>query len=93
MTDYVQKVLHRNKGDSAEKATHKQQMKIEVGHAALTFLIKGFLKTDPSNKLRRWVGISYCPDDLLTFLPVWSTCFGTSQGVSQEHREAAVRSA
>ena len=93
MTDYAQKVLHRNEGDSVEKAAHKQQKKLAVGHAALTFLIRAFLRTDPSKKLRRWVRISYCPDDLLNFLPVWSTCFGTSQRMSQEHTEAAVRSA
>lgn len=51
------KVLHRNEGDSAEKATQKQQKKLAVGHAALTSLIRAFLRTDPSKKLRRWFGV------------------------------------
>lgn len=92
-THYAQKALHRDKGDSAQKAAHKQGKKMAVGQAALTLLIKRFLKTDASDKLRRWVCISYRPDGLqLRFLLVWDTCFGTSRKLPRKYREAAVGS-
>ena len=64
ITHYVQKALHRDEGDSAQEGARKQGKKMALGQAALTLLIKGFLKTDASNKLRRWVGVSYCSSGL-----------------------------
>lgn len=54
---YVQEALHRDKRDSAQKAAQRQGKKIAMGQAALTLLIKGFVKTGTSDKLRRWIGI------------------------------------
>lgn len=60
-TDNVQKTLHPNKLDSAQKAALKKEKKIAIGQAALTLLIKGFLNTDNSDKPRRWAGIFLSP--------------------------------
>ena len=57
ITDNIQKALHRNKLESAQKLAQKQDKKMALGQAALTLLIKRFLKTDSSEKLRRWAGI------------------------------------
>ncbi len=90
---FVQTSLHRDEGDSAWEAAHKQGKKEALGQAALTLLIKGFLKTDASDKLRRWVSISYCPNGLwLTILPAWGTYFGASRRLPRKHREADFRS-
>ncbi|KAF6232349.1 hypothetical protein HO173_009454 [Letharia columbiana] len=51
------KALHQDQHDSVHQAAHKQGKKMAVGQAALTLLIKGFLKHDASDKLRRWLGI------------------------------------
>lgn len=91
VTHYVQKALHQDQHDSVHQAAHKQGKKMAVGQAALTLLIKGFLKHDASDKRRRWVGITRHPDALqLIFLPAWDTCFGTSQRLPRKYREAAV---
>lgn len=57
----VQRVLHRNQRDMAQEVAHKHGKKVAIGKAALTQLIKGFLKTDASDKLRRWVGMILRP--------------------------------
>ena len=54
---FVQRVLHRNERDMAQEVAQKQEKKVAIGKAALTQLIKGFLKIDASDKLRRWVGM------------------------------------
>ena len=50
-----QRLLHRSDRDTAQEVAQKQEKKLAIGRAALTQLIKGFLKTDTSDKLRRWV--------------------------------------
>lgn len=93
ITHYRQEALHWDNPDSAQKIAHNQAKKIAMGQAALTLLIKGFLNTEASDKLRRWVGISYRPDGLLlTFLPAWNTCIGTSRRLPRKYREAPVGS-
>ena len=57
----VQRVLHRNQRDMAQEVAQKHGKKVAIGKAALTQLIKGFLKTDASDKLRRWVGMILRP--------------------------------
>ena len=64
ITHYVQKALHRDEADSAQEGAHKQRKKVALGQAALTLLIKGFLKADASDKLQRWVDVSYRPSGL-----------------------------
>ena len=59
VTYYGQGVLHRNVRDTAQDVAQKQAKKIEIGRAALTQLIKGFVKIDVSDKLRRWVGSAH----------------------------------
>ena len=58
ITHEAQEALHRNEHDSAQELTDKQGKKMAMGRAALTLLIKGFLNTDASDRLRRWVHIS-----------------------------------
>ena len=58
VTHKVQEALHRNEPDSAQELAQKQGKKMAVGRAALTLLIKGFLNTNASDGLRRWVYIS-----------------------------------
>lgn len=58
VTHKVQEALHRNEADSAQDLAQKQGTKMAVGRAALTLLIKGFLNTKASDRLRRWVHIS-----------------------------------
>lgn len=58
VTHKVQEALHRNEPDSAQELADKQGKKMAMGRAALTLLIKGFLNTDASDGLRRWVHIS-----------------------------------
>ena len=53
-----QRVLHRSEHDTAQEVAQKQEKKLAIGRAALTQLMKGFLKTDTSDKLRRWVNIT-----------------------------------
>lgn len=65
ITDNIQKALHPNKLESAQKAAHKHDKKLALGQAALNLLIKGFLKTDASEKLRRWAGIFLSPQRTL----------------------------
>lgn len=90
---YVQEALHRDKRDSAQKAAQRQGKKIAMGQAALTLLIKGFVKTGTSDKLRRWVSIFCRLNGLqLTCSPDWNTCFGTSRRLSRKHGEATVGS-
>ena len=60
---FVQRVLHRNERDMAQEVAQKQEKKVAIGKAALTQLIKGFLKIDASDKLRRWVGMIRCPPE------------------------------
>ena len=89
----VQTSLHQDEGDSPREAAHKQGKKEALGQAALTLLIKGFLKAGASDKLRRWVSISYRPNVLwLTTLPAWGTYFGASRKLPRKHREADFRS-
>lgn len=56
-----QTVLHRSDRDTAEEVAQKQEKKWEIGRGALTQLFKGFLKTNTSDKLRRWVNIIVAP--------------------------------
>ena len=89
----VQTSLHQDEGDSAREAAHKQRKKMALGQAALTLLIKAFLKTGLSDKLRRWVGISYHPNELwLTISLAWGTYFGASRKLPRKYREADFRS-
>ena len=60
---FVQRVLHRNERDMAQEVAQKQEKKVAIGKAALTQLIKGFLKIDASDKLRRWVGMIRRPPE------------------------------
>ena len=62
-THQVQGVLHRSDRDTVQEIAQKQEKKLAIGRAALTQLIKGFLKTDTSDKLRRWVNATVAPID------------------------------
>lgn len=64
VTHNVQEVLHPHNLDSARDIAYKQGKKMAMGQAALTLLMKGFLKTEASNRLRRWVDGSCCFDGL-----------------------------
>lgn len=59
---YGQRVLSRNARDTAQEVALKQRKKLEIGKVALTQLLKGFVKTDTSNKLRRWVRVAHRPE-------------------------------
>ena len=56
-----QRALHRGDRDTAQEVAQKQEKKLAVGQAAVTHLIKGFLRTDTSDKLRRWVDVTVAP--------------------------------
>lgn len=94
LAHYVQKALHRDKRESAQKAAQRQGKKIALGQAALTLLIKGFVKIGASDRLRRWVGGSHHIKELqLICSSAWNTCSGAAPRLSGKHREATVRSA
>ena len=56
-----QRLLHWSDRDTAQEVTQKKEKKSAIGQAAVTHLIKGFLKRDTSDKLRRWVDITVAP--------------------------------
>ena len=56
-----QNALHQNQRHTAQEVAQKQAKKMAIGRAALTQLIKGFLKKDASDKLRRWVSVTLAP--------------------------------
>ena len=92
-TYQAQRVLHRSDRDSAQEVAQKQEKKLAIGRAALTQLIKGFLKRDTSDKLRRWVNTTVAADRYwLIFLLAWYTCSGTPQRLPGTRRKAAVGS-